>query len=55
MDYRVTIIIGIIRKYAIPTMLGGLVLWLIANGYNDWVPVVCGAADNLGFVVGECK
>lgn len=55
MDIKWNIVISVIKRIALPMAVGSLVLWLMSHGFDDWVPVICGAADNLGLVVTECK
>ena len=55
MDIKWNIVISVIKRIALPMAIGSLVLWLMSHGYDDWVPVICGTADNLGIVVTECK
>ena len=47
-------IVAFSRRFILPAALGGLVVWLIANGLSGWVPVVCGLADALAIAVTEC-
>ena len=54
MDIKWNIVISVIKRIALPMAVGSLVLWLMHNGFNDWVPIICGTADNLGIVVTEC-
>jgi len=55
MDIKWNIVISVIKRIALPLAVGSFVLWLMSNGFDDWVPIVCGIADNLGIVVTECK
>ena len=55
MDNKWIIVISVIKRFALPMAVGSLILWLMSHGYDDWVPVICGIADNLGIVVTECK
>jgi hypothetical protein len=55
MDIKWNIVIGVIKRIALPMAVGSLVLWLMSHGYDDWVPVICGTADNLGIAVTECN
>jgi hypothetical protein len=55
MDIKWNIVVSVIKRIALPMAVGSLVLWLMSHGFNDWVPIICGAADNLGIVVTECK
>ena len=54
MDIKWNIVISVIKRIALPMAIGSLILWLMSHGYDDWVPVICGTADNLGIVVTEC-
>ena len=54
MDIKWNIVIGVIKRIALPMVVGSLVIWLMSHGFDDWVPVICGAADNLGIVVTIC-
>lgn len=55
MDIKWNIVISVIKRIALPMAVGSVVLWLMSHGYDDWVPVICGTADNLGVVVTECE
>jgi hypothetical protein len=46
--------IAFCRRFVVPAAIGGLVLWLVANGFDAWVPAVCGVADALAIAVKEC-
>jgi len=48
-------IVAFSRRFVLPAALGGIVVWLIANGFSAWVPAVCGVADALAVAVTECK
>lgn len=43
------------KRFALPVLIGGLVLWLINNGLSNWADIVCDISINLGIVVAECK
>lgn len=55
MDIKWNIVVTVIKRIALPMAVGSVVLWLMSNGFDSWVPVICGAADNLNIVVTECK
>jgi hypothetical protein len=55
MDIKWNIVISVTKRIALPMAIGSLVLWAMSHGYADWVPVICGIADNLGIVVTECS
>ena len=55
MDIKWNIVISVIKRIALPMAIGSLVLWAMSYGYDDWVPVICGIADNFSIVVKECK
>lgn len=48
-------IVAFSRRFILPAALGGIVVWLIANGFAAWVPAVCGVADALAVAVTECQ
>ena len=48
-------IVAFSRRFILPAALGGIVVWLIANGLAAWVPAVCGVADALAVFVAECN
>jgi hypothetical protein len=43
------------KRFVIPALLGSLVLWLIANGFEPWADVVCAFSDAIGIPLEECK
>ena len=51
---KLAAIIAFCRRFVVPAAIGGLVLWLVANGFDAWVPAVCGVADALAIAVKEC-
>lgn len=55
MDYRLTILIGAIKRFAIPVAIGSLILWLANHGYSNWIPIICDITDNLTILVSECE
>lgn len=55
MDYRITILIGVIKRFALPVAIGTLILWLANHGYNNWIPIICDITNNFGIIVTECK
>jgi hypothetical protein len=42
------------RKFILPALLGALVGWMAAHGYNNWVGVVCAVSDALLVSVEGC-
>jgi len=48
-------IVAFSRRFILPAALGGIVVWLIANGFAAWVPAVCGVADAMAVFVQECS
>lgn len=48
-------IIYVARKFGLPLVFGGLVMWLISHGYNDWANVVCSIGDAIAIEVKECR
>lgn len=52
---RWTILLGIVRRFALPAIISALVLWLGANGLSKWIPPVCSVADAIGIIVVECE
>lgn len=56
MDWlRLRAIIFASKRLVIPALLGGLVLWLIANGLEPWANVVCAFSDAIGVPLEECR
>lgn len=55
MNAKFYIVMGIIKRFVIPVVVGASVGWLIANGYNHWADAVCSIGDALGMDVKECK
>ena len=52
---KYAIYIGLLKRFALPVIIGGLVLWLINNGFSSWANIVCDISNNLGIYVSECK
>jgi len=50
-----TIIIGMLRKFALPAVAGAAVIWLTAHHLGPWADVVCSISEALLIVVPECK
>lgn len=42
------------RKFVLPALLGALVGWMVAHGYDSWVGVVCAVSDALLVSVEGC-
>lgn len=55
MNAKFFIIMGIVKRFIVPVVVGAAVGWLIANGYNHWADAVCSIGDALGLDVTECK
>jgi hypothetical protein len=55
MKAKYAIYIGLLKRFAAPVVIGGLVLWLMANGFDSWASIVCDISTNLGIYVTECK
>lgn len=53
--YKWSIIIGVVRKYAMPALLGTAVTWLLAHNYGPWADVICSISEALLIVTPECK
>lgn len=54
MNAKFLIVMGIIKRFVVPIMVGAAVGWLIANGYNHWADALCSISHALGFDVTEC-
>ncbi len=52
---KLAIILGVIRRTAIPIIIGATVGWLASHGYNNWADVVCSVADAMAVYVEECQ
>ena len=52
--FKWNIVIGVARKFALPALLGSIVLWLIHHNLQPWADVVCAIGDALLIVVEEC-
>ena len=55
MKAKYAIYFGLLKRFALPIIIGGLVLWLINNGFSSWADIVCDISTNLGIYVAECK
>lgn len=53
--FKWSIIIGVLRKLALPALFGAAVLWLTAHHLDSWANVVCAIGDALYITVEECK
>lgn len=51
---KIALIVHVSRKYVLPVLVGGLVVWLVSNELNDWAEVVCSAAAALAIAVEAC-
>lgn len=49
------IIINMARKFALPIILGSLVMWLIHHNMQPWADVVCSIGEALLIDIAECK
>ena len=49
------IVIAMVRKFALPALLGSAVLWLIHHNLQPWADVVCSISEALLISVEECK
>ena len=49
-----TIIIGMLRKFALPAVAGAAVIWLTAHHLGPWADVVCAVSEALLLVTPEC-
>jgi hypothetical protein len=52
---KYTIALALIKRAVIPVLVGAVVGWLVANGYNHWADAVCSSSDALGISVKECN
>ena len=52
--FKWTLIIGFMRRYALPALLGTAVTWLVAHNYGPWADVVCAISEALLLVTPEC-
>jgi hypothetical protein len=55
MKGKYAIYIGLFKRFAAPVIIGGLVVWLMHNGLDNWASIVCDISANLGIFVSECK
>ena len=47
--------IEIARRLLLPAILSGIIIWLLANEFELWVPVVCAVADAAQVFVAQCN
>lgn len=47
--------IEIARRFVLPALLSALIIWLLANEYEIWVPAVCSIAESAQVFVAECN
>lgn len=52
---KIAIIVHVSRKYVLPVVIGGLVVWLVTNELEDWAEVVCSAAAAAAIAVEACS
>ena len=50
-----TVIIGMLRKFALPAVVGAAVVWLTAHNLGPWADVVCSVSEALLIEAPECK
>lgn len=55
MESKHKVVIGIVKRVALPVIVGSLVVFLMANGLDNWANIVCDISSNLGIYVSECK
>lgn len=51
---KIALIIHVSRKYLAPVLIGGLVVWLVANELGDWADAVCSVASAMAIAVEAC-
>lgn len=51
---KLAIALGVLRRVAVPIIIGASVGWLAAHGYNNWATAVCSVSDAMGIYVEEC-
>lgn len=51
---KIALIVHVSRKYILPVVIGGFVVWLITNELEDWADVVCSAAAAMAIAVEAC-
>lgn len=54
MRWRDAAAINIIRKFALPIIIGAVVTWLFANNYSDFAKALCNLSNGFGIGVKEC-
>jgi hypothetical protein len=45
----------IARRLLLPAILSGIIIWLLANGFDIWVPVICSVAEAADVFVTQCN
>jgi len=55
MKAKYAIYIGLLKRFAAPILIGGVVVWLMHHGFDNWASIVCDISANLGIFVSECK
>jgi hypothetical protein len=55
MQWKIAIILQTLKRFVFPALLSMLVLWLIANEFAQWVPIVCGVSEIFAIDVSECE
>lgn len=54
MRWRDAAAINLIRKFALPIIIGAVVTWLFANNYPDFAKALCNLSNGFGIGVKEC-
>lgn len=54
MDAKYKAYLLLFKRFALPVLIGGLVLWLINNGFGNWADIICDISYELGIGVSEC-
>jgi hypothetical protein len=54
MDAKYKAYLVIFKRFALPILIGGVVLWLVNNGFSNWANIICDISLELGIGVGEC-
>lgn len=47
--------IEIARRLLLPAILSGIIIWLLANEHEMWVPAICAVADAAEVFVTQCN